>query len=99
MARLGVQQRDRIAKALADERRFGILEAIARTEELSCRDLVERLPIAQATVSHHLKELANAGLISVRQEGQCRFYQLRTDTVDAYLAVLGQRLLGRRVPA
>lgn len=97
MARLGAEQRARIAKALADDRRFGILEAIARTEELSCRDLVERLPIAQATVSHHLKELANAGLIAVRQEGQCRFYQLRTDTVAEYVRQLEHRLLGRRV--
>ncbi|MBL8977022.1 MAG: helix-turn-helix transcriptional regulator [Gemmatimonadetes bacterium] len=99
MTRLGVEQRARIAKALADDRRFGILEAIARTEELSCRELVERLPIAQATVSHHLKELANAGLIAVRQEGQCRFYQLRTDTVAEYLRQVERRLLGRRVPA
>lgn len=99
MARLGVQQRERIAKALADDRRFGILEAIARTEELSCRDLVQRLPIAQATVSHHLKELANAGLIAVRQEGQCRFYQLRADIVAEYLRQVEQRLLGRRIPA
>ena len=45
----------RIAKALADPRRFRILKAIAVSGEVCGGELAEQLPIAQASVSHHLK--------------------------------------------
>jgi ArsR family transcriptional regulator, arsenate/arsenite/antimonite-responsive transcriptional repressor len=88
---------ERIAKALADDRRFGILEAIAGVDEMSCRELIEALPIAQATVSHHLKELRTAGLITERQDGQAKFYRLRPQVVEEYMRSLSLRLLGKRV--
>jgi len=57
----------RIAKALADPRRFEIFEEMAASgDELACGRIVERFPVAQATVSHHLKELTDAGLIEMR---------------------------------
>jgi len=62
-------QSHRISKALADPRRLEILEHIAAADEVACADLVADCPITQATMSHHLKELANAGLIKVRAEG------------------------------
>jgi ArsR family transcriptional regulator len=64
-----------IAKALADPTRYRLLLAIAAQEELSCAELVERFPIAQATVSHHLKVLASAGLVAVRKSGQFHYYR------------------------
>lgn len=96
MTRLSAEEQERIAKALADDRRFEILEAIAGAEELSCKALVERFPIAQATVSHHLKELYTAGLVSVRQEGQMRLYRSRPEVLEEYLAQLDRRLLRAR---
>ena len=99
MARLGAGQFERIGKALADYRRFEVLEAIAAREELSCKALVERFPISQATVSHHLKELYTAGLVGVRREGQSRYYRARPDVLVEYLRQLDRRISRGRISA
>ncbi len=96
MTRLAGEEMERIAKALADDRRFEILEAIAGAPELSCKALCERFPITQATVSHHLKELYTAGLVAVRQDGQMRLYRSRPEVLEEYLAQLDRRLLRGR---
>jgi ArsR family transcriptional regulator len=85
-----------IAKALADPRRFAILEAVAAADgELACKRLVAEFPVSPATISHHLKELATAGLIDVRREAQQAFLRYRKDTMTAYLAAVAGRLTGR----
>ncbi len=88
---MNITQFSRTAKALADPRRFEILEAIASTEESACSTLVEQFPISQATVSHHLKELANAELISVRREGQHSYYHFCPDVLEEYIEELQRR--------
>ena len=89
-------QFQRIAKALADPRRFEILEMIAAEDEVPCKRMVETFPVSQATISHHLKELATAGLIEARRAGQCGHYRLRPGVLESYQAELARRL---RVPA
>ena len=51
------------AKALAHPARIAILKVLAQRNECICGEIVEILPLAQSTVSQHLKELKNAGLI------------------------------------
>lgn len=51
------------ANALGHPARIAILEALAKQQSCVCGDLVEVLPLAQATVSQHLKVLKNVGLI------------------------------------
>jgi len=58
-----------IAKALAHPARAAILEVLARRRECICGDLVDELPLAQATVSQHLKVLKDVGLIQGNIEG------------------------------
>src|SRR4051812_33014235 len=82
----------RIAKALADPRRFQILEEIANCREVGCQRLCEQFPVAQPTMSHHLKELAQAALIEPWREGQFVFYRFRADVLNEYLAALEARL-------
>ncbi|HZI41847.1 MAG TPA: metalloregulator ArsR/SmtB family transcription factor [Gemmatimonadaceae bacterium] len=82
----------RIAKALADPRRFQILEEIANCREVGCQRLCEQFPVAQPTMSHHLKELARAGLIEPWREGQFAFYRFRDDVLQEYLHALEDRL-------
>lgn len=53
----------RYAKALGHPARVAILRLLERKNACYCGDIVEELPIAQATVSQHLKELKDAGLI------------------------------------
>jgi len=52
-----------LAKALAHPVRVQIVRILARTEGCVCGDLVEQLPLAQSTVSQHLKVLKDAGLV------------------------------------
>ena len=86
------EQFTRVAKALADPRRFEILEMIAGVDEAPCKRMVEAFPVSQATISHHLKELATAGLIEARREGQHGHYRLRPGVLEAYRAELERRL-------
>ncbi|HEY0405049.1 MAG TPA: metalloregulator ArsR/SmtB family transcription factor [Pyrinomonadaceae bacterium] len=86
-------QFQRIAKALADPRRFEILEVIASAgDEMCCGAVVECFQVAQATVSHHLKELADAGLVETRAEGQFKYLRARPDVLSEYVAELQRRV-------
>jgi len=58
-----------LAKAIGHPARIAIIEYLLETNACVCGDIVEVLPLAQATVSQHLKELKNAGLIKGSIEG------------------------------
>jgi len=89
---MDASQFQRIAKALADPRRFEIFqEMAAATDEMACGRIVARFPVSQATVSHHLKELTDAGLIEIRPEGQFRYCKARVDVLADYIHELEQR--------
>ncbi len=60
---LKAEQIARFAKALAHPARIQILQFLARRQECYFGDIHEELPIAKATVSQHLRELKDAGLI------------------------------------
>lgn len=57
------------AKALAHPARIAILKILAKKATCICGDIVEELPLSQSTVSQHLKELKDAGLIHGEIEG------------------------------
>jgi ArsR family transcriptional regulator len=80
----------KLSKALADPTRFRILQAIAATEEITCGALAAQFPVTQATCSQHLKVLMDAGLITMRREGQFNYYHLVRDTVEAYRCAVGE---------
>lgn len=52
-----------LAKAIGHPARIAILEHLTKVEGCYCGDLVEELPLAQSTVSQHLKALKNAGIL------------------------------------
>jgi DNA-binding transcriptional ArsR family regulator len=56
-------------KALAHPARIAIIEQLVTTDACICSDLVDELGLAQATISQHLKELKNAGLIKGTIDG------------------------------
>lgn len=89
---MDAEQFQRIAKALADPRRFEILEHIAKQAEVGCSRLCDCFPVRQATISHHLKELASAGLVESRRDGQFVYYRVRPAMLDAYMAELRGRM-------
>lgn len=59
----------RYAKALAHPARVAILKLLAKKQTCVCGDIVDELPLSQSTVSQHLKELKEAGLIKGEIEG------------------------------
>lgn len=58
-----------VAKALAHPARISILKFLSKTNSCMCGDIVESLPLAQSTVSQHLKELKKVGLIEGEIDG------------------------------
>ena len=57
------------AKALAHPARVAILQLLVKSQSCICGDIVDELPLSQSTVSQHLKELKDAGLIKGNIEG------------------------------
>lgn len=77
-------------QALAHPARLAILLTLAERRACVCGELVEVLPLAQATVSRHLKELKEAGLIQGEVEGPRACYCLAPAGVQAVQAMTSQ---------
>ncbi len=87
---LAPEQIQAIARALAEPRRFAILQQIAARDSLLCGQLDVQECITPATISHHLKELQEAGLIEVRRQGRQMCLTLRRAVWNAYILHLQQ---------
>src|SRR6478672_3499877 len=74
-------------KALAHPARIAILQQLLQTNACICGDLVDELGLAQATISQHLKELKNAGIIQGTIEGVSVCYCINPKAWDKYGAL------------
>jgi len=92
MSKLTPRQTELIAKALAEPRRVEILRQIGSCDgtTASCQALRDAQDITAATLSHHIKELENAGLVSTHMEGKFMRLSLNRPVLDAYLAQLAR---------
>jgi ArsR family transcriptional regulator, arsenate/arsenite/antimonite-responsive transcriptional repressor len=79
-----------ITRAISDPRRYEILQHIAGHEACTCADLRQRSPITAATLSHHLKELESAGLITIARKGKFALPSFRRKVWKTYLAQLSE---------
>jgi DNA-binding transcriptional ArsR family regulator len=71
-----------LLKALGHPARVAIVEFILSVDSCICGDIVNELPLAQPTVSQHLKELKKAGLIKGMVEGNAICYCLDQKAID-----------------
>ena len=90
----------KIFKALSDENRIKILLSIYKKEckcikyELSCRDetcikdLSKSLKITTPTISHHIKELVNSGLITTKKDGRWVYCEINQKTFQKICSFL-----------
>ena len=89
------QQLAGFAKALSHPARIAILKVLAKQNECICGKIVAVLPLAQSTVSQHLKELKNAGLIKGDIEGNSICYCINEKALEAiqkYFVSLSARI-------
>ncbi|MGH9506779.1 MAG: ArsR/SmtB family transcription factor [Terriglobales bacterium] len=82
----------RVLRALGDPTRYRMVAELAAAGELCCGAIGERFPLAQPTISHHVKVLAEAGLITVRRRGQHALLSLNRAALEAALAAAGRQL-------
>lgn len=78
-----------LAKALGHPARIAIMEYLLSVESCICGDIVNELPLAQPTVSQHLKELKNAGLIKGDIEGNTICYCIDEKALNKLQAYFG----------
>ena len=72
------------AKAISHPARVAILNEIAKKETCTCGEIVEIIPLSQATVSQHLKELKKAGLIEMEEDGTKSRYSIDWKTFKKF---------------
>ena len=77
-----------LAKALGHPARIAILRILAERKMRNCGEIVEELPLAQATVSQHLKALKAAGLITAACDGPCTRYELNARAIEKFSTLL-----------
>jgi ArsR family transcriptional regulator len=87
---------EKISKALADETRLRIFEAISASNHMTCGEIVSMRGVTPATVSHHLKILSDAGLIACRREGQFVYSEAVPETIAAYSRALAKIATGKK---
>jgi ArsR family transcriptional regulator, arsenate/arsenite/antimonite-responsive transcriptional repressor len=74
-----------IARALGDPRRLAIVEQVAASEGMECSALHVHEELSPATVSHHMKELSEVGLVEIRRSGRAANLFLCRSVFDAYV--------------
>jgi len=87
------QELAEFAKALSHPARIAILKVLAQKNECICGDIVEVLPLAQSTVSQHLKELKNAGLIEGTVDGPRSCYCINWKAFEKFSNDIGALFL------
>jgi predicted transcriptional regulator len=87
-----------IAKALSHPARIRILKILSRRKTCICGQIVKELPLAQATVSQHLKELKRIGVIVGSIKGPAICYCLKRKTLNLILSKFSTLFSGLTYP-
>jgi len=88
----------RLLSALADPTRLAIVRQLARDTETCACDLTDCCDVGQPTVSHHLRVLREAGVVTSERRGQWIFYRLAPDVADRLGALARDLVPGGLTP-
>jgi ArsR family transcriptional regulator len=89
-----------LLKAFGHPARVAIIEYLLKVDTCICGDIVNELPLAQPTVSQHLKELKNAGLIKGNIEGNATCYCIDEKIIEKlqnYFANISSKLSTKKM--
>lgn len=78
-----------IFKALCDPNRLLIIEMLLNGEMCACQ-LLDELNISQSTLSHHMKNLCETGVVNCRRDGKWMFYTINKDSCESAHALLAR---------
>jgi ArsR family transcriptional regulator, arsenate/arsenite/antimonite-responsive transcriptional repressor len=81
-----------VLKALGHPARVAIVQFLLQSETCICNDIVDVLPLSQPTVSQHLRELKNAGLIKGSIDGNSICYCINNEVFIKFKSVFGPLL-------
>lgn len=79
-------------KAYCDEVRLQIIDLLRGGEQCAC-DLLERLPVGQSTLSHHMKILVNSEVVNSRRAGKWIYYRLNQPMIEKTIFWVNQMML------
>lgn len=80
-----IEESVRVYKALGEPTRLRIIQLL-RKQELSCTEVEERLHASSSSIiSHHMKQLADCGLLKLRKDGTYRYYRVDQDVLKVYM--------------
>lgn len=87
---MDAKQFEKISKALADPNRLMILKEIKKKKQncLYCIDIYNKTSLAQPSISHHLKLLTDANLITSEKEGRTVKYSLNNEVFEEFITFL-----------
>jgi ArsR family transcriptional regulator len=86
-----IRKIERISKALSDPSRITILKQLRAKENcLYCHEIHDFIDLAQPSISHHVKQLADADLVTVEKEGRNVKYRLNEEVLDEYIGFLNK---------
>lgn len=84
-----IKEAKKISKALSDDTRLQILQELRnKTNCLQCTDIFDIINLSQPSISHHVKQLAEAELITVEKEGRKVRYRLNHHVLNDYISFL-----------
>ena len=89
----------RLLAALADPTRLAIVRQLAVDDETCACDFTSCCDVGQPTVSHHLRVLREAGVVTSERRGQWVFYRLSPDAAGRLRAIAGELTSGGLIPA
>ena len=78
----------KLCKALGHPARIAITEKLMEEENLNCTDLRYFIPLAQSTISRHLKELFEAGIVGFKVVGNNSYYHINTEVIKHVIEYL-----------